>query len=123
MCSSTADVLADVLERALERTQPDRAPGARDVRHEVDPHRGCGAAELTSSPSFDLGRELDEHLRVLRVVELRHREVAAALQAAIGQVDVARVRAGLLPDGRLALQRVEFMSPFSEPTTMIGKFA
>src|SRR6185503_4677594 len=54
---------------------------------------------------LDLCRELDEHLRVLVAVELRHREVTAALQAAVGEVHGARLRARLLPDGCCTLDR------------------
>src|SRR5262245_38970951 len=56
---------------------------------------------------LELGRELDEHLRGLRVVELRHREVSAALEAPVRKVHGAHVDAGLLPHGHLALERVQ----------------
>src|SRR5262249_52960923 len=46
-----ADLAADVFERALERAQADRAPRARDIRNEVDPHRARSL--IARSPSAE----------------------------------------------------------------------
>src|SRR5690606_14672818 len=54
-----------------------------------------------STFGVDLGRKLHEDFGVLGAVELRHREMPAAVQAAVREPDVARVGTGLIPDRRL----------------------